>query len=165
MLKDAMQDSLLFEILSTGVKTAAWAVPALLWILLLSALSGGGHLLALTQGNLHINPDFSLKHHHWLLLVGITEELVFRGWLLNATARSGRDIRMIALNAVMFLCIHFPGWIQSGEFLSTITGYEFVSILLFSVLISICFLKHKNIVLPIFIHMLYDFVLKFWIIS
>ena len=192
-IKDAMSGSLIFEILANCVKLAVWTVPALLlirkydnalfirfrqmftervslraallWILLFSALSGGERLIALIQGRLHINPDFSLKSHLWLLIVGLTEETVFRGWLLNAAVKSGRDTKMIALNAVMFLCIHFPGWIQKGTFVSAFTGFGFISILVFSVLISICFLKHKNIVLPIFIHMLYDFILEFWIVS
>ena len=138
---------------------------ALLWILLFSALSGGERLIALIQGRLHINPAFSLKTHLWLLIVGLTEEAGFRGWLLNATVKNEKDYKMIVLNAVMFLCIHFPGWIQKGTFVSAFTGFGFISILVFSVLISICFLKQKNIVLPIFIHMLYDFILEFWIVS
>jgi len=192
-IKDAMAGSLIFEILANCVKLAVWTLPALLlirkynskmfirfrqmftervslraavlWILLFSALSGGERLIALMQGRLHINPDFSLKSHLWLLVVGLTEEAVFRGWLLNATVKNEKDYKMIVLNAVMFLCIHFPGWIQKGTFVSAFTGFGFISILMFSVLISICFLKQKNIVLPIFIHMLYDFILEFWIVS
>ena len=33
-------------------------------------------------------------------------------------------------------------------------------IMAFSVVVSICFLKHKNMLLPVFLHMLYDFMLE-----
>ncbi|MCQ2407708.1 MAG: CPBP family intramembrane metalloprotease [Oscillospiraceae bacterium] len=134
----------------------------LLWTLLFAAISGGSLIRGILHGTLHINPDFSLASHQWLLVVGITEEMVFRGWLLNATAKDEKDWKPVAVNAVMFLCIHFPGWIQKGMFVSAITGFGFVSILIFSVLVSVCFLKHKNLLLPVFLHMLYDFMIEFW---
>ena len=49
-------------------------------------------------------------------------------------------------------------------FVSAFTGFGFVSIMLFSVLASVCFLKHKNLLLPVFLHMLYDFILEFWLV-
>lgn len=189
-LKDAVQDPFLVEILGACVKLATWTLPALLlirhfspelqvglrqmftqkvplksavlWILLFLAYSGGNCLFALFRGNLHINPEFTLKSHIWLLVVGITEEVVFRGWMLNATAKSERDWKMILLNGVMFLCIHFPGWIQKGMFVSAFTGFGFLSVILFGAAAGICFLKHKNLLLVVFIHMLYDFILEFW---
>ncbi len=72
---------------------------------------------------------------------------------------------LILLNGIMFLCIHFPIWIHSGMFISAFTGLGFLSIILFSVAASICFLKHKNLMLVVFIHMLYDFILEFFVIT
>ena len=189
-MKDALQNAFLLEILGACVKLAAWTLPALLlirhyspelqvgfrqmftekvplksavlWILLFLAYSGGDRLFALFKGTLHINPEFSLQTHFWLLGVGITEELVFRGWMLNATAKSERDWKMILLNSFMFLCIHFPGWIEKGIFVGAFTGFGFLSVMLFGAAAGICFLKTKNILLIVFIHMLYDFVLEFW---
>ncbi|HAM69554.1 MAG TPA: hypothetical protein DCP68_08075 [Ruminococcus sp.] len=190
--RNAFGETLLPELCSSAVKVLIWAVPALLlvkrfepemtvglrqmftqkvplkwilfWTLLFAAISGGERLIALLRGTLHINPAFSIASHQWLLIVGITEEAVFRGWLLNATAKNEKDWKPIAVNAVMFLCIHFPGWIKKGMFVSAFTGFGFVSIMLFSVLASVCFLKHKNLLLPVFLHMLYDFILEFWLV-
>lgn len=189
-IKEAMNGSLLFELGASAVKTLVWLVPALLlirhfepeclvglkqmftqkvplkavliWTLIFFLFSGGTFFSGLFGGTLHVNPEFSLKNNQWLLIVGITEEALFRGWMLNATAKSEKDWKMLLLDAVMFLCIHFPGWIQKGKFISAFTGFGFLSIILFSVLAGCCFLKHKNLLLPVFLHMLYDFMLEFF---
>ena len=187
-MKDAMHDSLLFEILASCIKLASWTLPALLlirhfspelqvgfrqmftakvplksallWILLFSAYSGGNCLFALFKGNLHINPEFTLKSHIWLLVVGITEEAVFRGWMLNATAKKTNDMFALGLNALMFLAIHFPKWIDEGIFIQAFTGFGFLSVIIFSVVTGVIFLKTKNLVLPVLLHMWYDLMLS-----
>ena len=189
-IKAAMNGSLLFELFGSAVKTLVWVVPAvllvkhfepecavglkqmftqkvplkavLIWSLIFAALSGGTLCTGILHGTLHINPEFSLTNNQWLLFVGITEEMVFRGWMLNATAKNEKDWKMLLLNGVMFMCIHFPGWIHKGTFVSAFTGFGFLSIILFSVLVGYCFLKHKNLLLPVWLHMLYDFMLEFF---
>lgn len=102
-----------------------------------------------------------------VLFVGVTEELVFRGWLLNATmaytkependdATPWSQYGAVALNAVMFLVIHFPRWLSEGAFAANFTSLGFVSIVLLSVIFSLVFLKTRNIVLPITLHMFWD---------
>ena len=102
-----------------------------------------------------------------VVFVGVTEELVFRAWLLNATMkyakkpRSDDDIpwqqyAVIAVNAVMFLAVHFPRWITEGVFVSNMAQLGFVSIIILSVIFSLVFLKTKNIVLVIALHMFWD---------
>ena len=189
-IKEAMNGSLLFELFGSCVKVFVWVVPALLlvkhfepemhvglkqmftnkvplktvllWSLLFIVLSSSNLVTGIWHRTLHINPEFSLTNQQFLIFVGITEETVFRGWMLNATAKDEKDWKMIALNAVMFLCIHFAGWIQKGMFVGAFTGFGFLTILLFSALVSVCFLKHKNLLLPVFLHMLYDFMLEFF---
>ena len=134
----------------------------LLWTLLFFLLSSGVFWKGIWQGTLHIDPNFSADTHLWLLFVGITEEMMFRGWLLNATAKSASDWKMIALNALMFMSIHFPGWYRKGTLVTAFTSGGFLTLLLFSVLVSICFLKHRNLLLPVWLHMLYDFMLDFF---
>lgn len=186
-LKNAVHDALLGELLNSLVKTLVWTVPALLlvrrfepemavsfrqmftqkvplkaivlWTLFFAAIGSGNLLAGLKQGTLHINPEISWANQQYLIIVGITEETVFRGWMLNAAAKDEKDWKMILLNAVMFLCIHFPIWIQKGMLAMAFTGFGFVGILLFSAAVSICFLKHKNLLLPVFLHMLYDFMI------
>lgn len=94
-----------------------------------------------------------------LLFVGITEEMVFRGWLLNATLTRCRKWQAIALNAVMFTIIHFPIWIMKGMFVSTITSFNFLTIMILSIIFSISFIKSRSILLPIALHMYWDLIL------
>ena len=116
--------------------------------------------------------DFSIdiKQIVTVVFVGITEELVFRVWLLNSTIKYAKkpeneddipwqEYACIALNAVMFLAIHFPRWLSEGVFIYNITSLGFLSILVLSVVFSLVFLKTKNIVLPITLHMFWDFLI------
>jgi len=94
-----------------------------------------------------------------VLFVGITEEMVFRGWLLNATAKDMPQWVAILINAALFLAIHFPRWIQEGIFINTFASFNFIGIVALSIIFSISFLKSKNILIPITMHMLYDFMM------
>jgi len=91
-----------------------------------------------------------------VLFVGITEEMVFRGWLLNATVKDMPQWLAIMINAVMFLAIHFPHWINEGIFISAFTSFSFIGLVALSIIFSISFLKSKNLLMPITMHMLYD---------
>ena len=168
------------QLLKTGViKTTVWVLPAMLfvykfrgtvqiglkemfitkvkwwrylWVYVLLAVwvSLGG----IRYGGLsfNLNPDALII----VLFVGITEEMAFRGWLLNATVKDMPAWAAILINAVLFLAIHFPRWIQEGIFTSTFTSLNFIGIILLSVIFSISFLKSKNLLIPITMHMLYD---------
>ena len=91
-----------------------------------------------------------------VLFVGITEEMVFRGWLLNATVKDMPKWLAVSINAVLFLIIHFPRLIQEGTIISTFTSFNFVGLMALSAIFSISFLKSKNLLIPITLHMIYD---------
>ena len=91
-----------------------------------------------------------------LLFVGITEETVFRGWLLNATIYENRKWLPVMINAVMFLLIHFPSWIASGEFSDISVIPNALCVLALSVIFSLSFIKSKSIWLPIALHTYWD---------
>ncbi len=110
----------------------------------------------LQNGTLMISYTFRASDLITILFVGITEELVFRGWLLNATCFEGKKWHCIFINAVMFLAIHFPIWIRSGIFVSSFIDFGFVCILALSVIFSLAFLKSKSIWVPVFLHMYWD---------
>ncbi len=116
-----------------------------------------------TQGGLHIQESFGIDDIITVLFVGLTEEMVFRGWLLNATCKPDVPIEKqwlaIALNALFFLSIHFPTWIVQGILISTFTQLGFVSILALSVVFSVSFLRTKNLLIPIALHMAWDLLL------
>lgn len=124
-----------------------------LFILFTLYLLGGA---ILQNGKLEISSNFGLDDIIVFLFVGITEELVFRGWLLNITISEDKKWRYIFINAIMFLAIHFPIWIQEGVFISNFTSFGFLSILILSILFSCIFVKSKNILVPVALHMYWD---------
>ena len=124
-----------------------WTFPAFLTYILVSVLVHGG--------TISINESFGLDDIIVVLFVGITEEIVFRGWLLNATMKRNEDVA-IAVNALMFLVIHFPIWICTGTFITNFTSLGFISLIALSVVFSLVFVKTKSLILPITLHMFWD---------
>lgn len=106
-------------------------------------------------GKIAISEGFGIANIITVLFVGICEESVFRAWLLNATLKRN-ETAAIAVNALMFLAVHFPIWIYKGIFISNFTSFAFLTIIALSVLFSYIFVKTKNIILPITLHMLWD---------
>ncbi len=90
------------------------------------------------------------------VFVGITEEFVFRGFLLNATVTEKNKYSAVGINAVMFLCIHFPSWIIHGDFIANFANFGFISIILLSIFFSWNMLRFRNIWIPVITHMLWD---------
>ncbi len=120
----------------------------------------------LQHGVVSISPSFSPKDLVMVLFVGITEELVYRGWLLNITVKMFNKARIwlaIAINAVMFLLIHFPIWLSVGEFTNMFTSLGFLSVLALSVIFSVTFLKSRSIWPPIALHMYWDLLMILFI--
>lgn len=71
------------------------------------------------------NIDVQIDFHKWLnvvILVGITEEIVFRGFLLRKLMDSFRFWIANTITALLFVSIHFPIWFYTDLF-------EFPSIL------------------------------------
>ena len=95
-----------------------------------------------------------------VIFVGITEEMVFRGWLLNSTLKNAdkewKQWLAVGINSVMFLCIHFPIWIHDGVFFTNFQSLAFMGIIILSFIFSWLFIKTKNILVPVALHMLYD---------
>ncbi len=115
-----------------------------------------------TSGKIALSEDFSPLLLIVYLFVGINEELVFRGWLLNSTLKGeefSEQLKPILINAVMFLLIHFPIWIKNGDFFTNLTSGAFIFITVLSVAFSYSFVKSKNIIVPALLHMWWDFFL------
>lgn len=110
----------------------------------------------MVNGKLAISSEFGFDDVIDLLFVGVTEEMVFRGWLLNVTIKEDKKWRYIIINALMFLAIHFPIWIHNGIFVSSFTGFGFLCVIILSVIFSYTFIKSKNILVPIALHTYWD---------
>jgi uncharacterized protein len=84
----------------------------------------GGLILAgnvvvhyLQTGGWRFNLDLGL--HRWLgpvLLIGLSEDVVFRGWFLQKFLDHMSFAKANLLQAALFLLIHVPGWILLGQF-------------------------------------------------
>ena len=110
----------------------------------------------LLNGEIAIVDEFDIDKIIIVLFVGLTEEMVFRGWLLNATIQEDKKWKGIIINAIMFVVIHFPIWIHDGIFISCFTEFTFLSVLVLSVIFSWTFIKSRNILIPITLHMYWD---------
>lgn len=172
-----------YALISSAIKVAIWAIPCLFLIryyetdmtITLKALFTNKvrwlkylpvfaafivYVLAgeyIFTGRIGLSPKFSPEQLiGGFIFVGITEEMVFRGWLLNAMLKMMNPVWAVVINAVLFLLIHFPGWICQGTFMTSISHFGFLSIMLLSVVFSAAFIRSKNLLVPIALHMFYD---------
>lgn len=110
----------------------------------------------LKNGRLAVSDRFGMDKIIIVLFVGLTEETVFRGWLLNVTILGDRKWRYVIINAFMFLAIHFPRWIHEGIFIGELMGFGFFAIMALSVIFGWTFIKSRNLLVPIVLHTYWD---------
>ena len=130
-----------------------WLKHLPIFILVTVYILGGA---ILQNGKLVISDEFGFDDVIVIFFVGITEELVFRGWLLNLTVKENKKWVPIGINALLFLAIHFPIWIQQGVFISSFTDLGFLCVFILSIFFSCTFVKSKNILVPVALHMYWD---------
>ncbi len=129
-------------------KVAPW-LACMILVPLASAFRAGG--------GIRIAPGF-----HWysliggFLTVGITEELVFRGWLYNATLKKLPTGYAELLNAVLFLLIHIPIWMLHGALVSNLLSGKWITIVALSWLFCWIFRETKCLWAPVILHMAWD---------
>ncbi|HYE84659.1 MAG TPA: type II CAAX endopeptidase family protein [Clostridia bacterium] len=61
--------------------------------------------------------DFSIDIYTWIhriILIGLTEEVVFRGFILQKLQEGIEFKYANAISSVLFVLIHFPKWYMSG---------------------------------------------------
>ena len=170
------------EIIGAIIKLLVWTLPALLlikyfqddmWISLKDMFTtkpkwfkGAPIMLViiiapLLQALLHgggiaVRPDFvPIRLIGVVLFVGITEEIVFRGFLLNAFLKKMKMWQAVALDAVLFYLIHIPIWIYQGHDIAFFLSAT-ISVTVLSVLFAYSFIKTKNILVPIALHMIWN---------
>ena len=115
--------------------------------------------------SLSINPEFTVCTAIGFLFVGITEESVFRGWLLNSTLGKTENsmIFAYALNAVMFTLIHIPTWTTHDQLGVAFGKLGFLTIMLVGFALGQFMIRTKNLMLPVVMHMYYDVLLELFI--
>lgn len=117
------------------------------------------HLIGmfLTFGKFQINPSFHPSQLiSQFLVVGILEEIVFRGWFMNALSSFVSEKKANIISAMFFIVIHYPSYIVGGTF-------QFPSIIMVSLFIFILgiifgwtFRKNRSLWTPVILHMIWD---------
>ena len=189
-LEKSIENEVLYELVRSGfVKNLVWTLPALLlirkynpflqvklkemfsfrlkWleVLLIAVLFTLVIIVPqfIRKGGLHISESFGAASVVGLLFVGLTEELVFRGWLLNVSYLKDKHSLSIAVNTLFFLLIHFPVRIASGTFVSFFTTGGFVSILIVSWVFGEVFFRYRSLVPCILLHMYWDLLVMMFV--
>lgn len=108
------------------------------------------------NGEISINPAFGVVDVLIAFTVGFSEEMVFRGWLLNSTLGEKDKWIAVLFNSTLFLLIHFPVWIREGVIFEYLTNSAFSQILGLSVIFSWSFMKSKSIIIPAMLHFYWD---------
>jgi len=175
---------LLFKILSLGpAKLTIWTLPVLLYLkhhdninpLIFLRLTGNIKialkyvlivscfylLIGLIQQHLLTKPlGFHpiLNINNWvngIILVGFTEEILFRGFILQKLGTLLSFWKANFITALLFLFIHFPGWIHHGKF--TFFNFDIVGIFVFGLIVGYVFKKSNSLGACIIIHSINNF--------
>lgn len=131
----------------------AWGAVIGLAIVGLNWLGAG-----LSQQRWGINLDFGLNL--WIgpvLLVGLSEEVLFRGFFLRKLAERISFLRANLLQASLFLLIHVPGWALLGKFTHPAIIYSACYILGMGLLLGFVLKKSNSLWGCMAIHSLSNF--------
>lgn len=89
--------------------------------------------------------------------VGIFEESVFRGWFLNSISVFVSERKANLISSVLFVLIHYPGWIHAGYELNTIIITS-VSVYILSLFFGWAFRKNRSIWTGAIFHSAWDLI-------
>lgn len=84
-----------------------------------------------------------------ILIAGFTEEIVYRGLILNELQKHYNFLKSNIITAILFLIIHYPTWLNNQEFLIL---YNHIYILLFSLFLGYIYKKTNSLWTVIIIH-------------
>ena len=182
-------DGLLFEIIDSGTKLLIWIFPAIwmlkrfkgeMWLDLKEMFTNKPpwlmtvfypvmigfivFLVATFYGNgFRMREDFTpIMLVAPVLVAGITEELVFRGFILNSLLRKLKKAFAVIIDAMLFALMHYPIWIYLGFDVWTILLNSAFS-MLFSMLMAHSFIKTRSLLVPVGLHMFYNFLILMFV--
>jgi len=130
-----------------GLKWTGWVSLALIFYFLINLIF------------LKNNIDFQIGFNGWLntiLLVGITEEIVFRGFLLRKLMDSFRFWIANTITALLFVSIHFPIWFYKGQFESPYILSSILTVFVLGILFGLVYKKSNSLWTVIIVHSLYN---------
>lgn len=166
------------------VKIVVWAVPVFLYIKCIDKKSplsytrinvnvGRGLLIGAGIGLLYIGVNilkafFIMKKGisfdlnldtilNVVIITGITEEIVFRGFLMNKIEAFVEFWGANVITAVLFVTIHFPIWIMEGKGISIM---NIVTVFALGVLFGYTYKKTNSLWTSILLHATNNFVVS-----
>ncbi|OMC82259.1 hypothetical protein BK128_20625 [Viridibacillus sp. FSL H7-0596] len=105
------------------------------------------------------NVDFRIGFNEWLntiLLVGITEEIVFRGFLLRKLMDSFKFWIANTITSLLFVSIHFPIWFYKGLFEFPYIFTASLTAFILGIIFGYVYKKSGSLWSVIVIHSLYN---------
>ena len=111
--------------------------------------------MLLTNGAIQIKPFHPSQLISQFFVVGITEELLFRGWFYNALRSTTTPWKANAISSALLVTSHYPSYFLSGTGILSI-AYLSVVIFLLGLLFEYLFERSKNIMVPTIAHSIWD---------
>ena len=170
--------TLAYAAVNISLRLLIWVVPVLAYLRYIDRvdplryLKLKGHIrrsvvvaLALTAFNLAGSilryglPDLSLQRVTWnsvfgtSLLVGVIEEIPYRGFMLQKFAERVNFWIANLLTSLLFLAIHLPGWFALHQLRMDLMA----SVVVLSLVLAIAFRLAKSLWAPILAHSANDF--------
>lgn len=108
---------------------------------------------------LHNRINFQISFDEWLntiLLVGITEEIVFRGFILKKLTGFYKFWIANTITSFLFIIIHFPIWFYKGLFEFSYIYNASLTTFILSIIFGYVYKKSGSLWSVIVIHSLYD---------
>ncbi|MDP4182386.1 MAG: type II CAAX endopeptidase family protein [Bacillota bacterium] len=143
----------------TFLKLNKRALIGLFWgILITLALVGVNLIKVYIFGKGKINIDVSLDNIiNVVLITCITEEIVFRGFLLNKLEEFIEFWGANIIAAILFVTIHFPIWIMEGD---GITLQKVISVMILGILFGYTYKKTDSLWSAILFHGANNFIVS-----
>ena len=103
--------------------------------------------------------DFQMGFSKWLstiLLVGVTEEIVFRGFLLRKLMDTYKFWIANIITSLLFVSIHFPIWLYKGLFEYPFILSSILTAFVLGIIFGFVYKKSNSLWSVIIIHSLYN---------
>jgi len=135
------------------IKGLVWGIVVSLILVLVNVI---GHFLA--NGYVRFNLNFSCDLW-WkaVILVGFSEEVLFRGFILQKFSESIKFWQANIINSILFTLIHFPGWIFLNQFIMPHIIQPIAFIFIFAFIQGFIFKKSNSLWACIIIHSVNNF--------
>jgi membrane protease YdiL (CAAX protease family) len=100
-----------------------------------------------------------------LFSAAFIEEVVFRGWLLNAVLGGQRTWLPVIVNAALFTAIHVPLWLRTGVLAAEVFSGSFLVVFALGLILAAAFAKTRNLFVPIAVHACYDLLVFLFVVA